>query len=215
MQRYIVYLVTSGECGWASVRQTLKKLPGGSVLEEPSVRRTIHAVREDWPHLLLVSPDKASMLLTNQAQIITAGTHERIRFAIIGSRPPTATVPHHPCFELAGYLLWHDLNERNLGSLLTTLLDTHLLLVSPEVSDRLVEVLRPTFAGPPLTDRDRLVVRRLAEGLSDREIIQHESMGERTVERVVGKLSRAFGVRSRFALGVEVVRRGVLDPSGK
>lgn len=66
-----------------------------------------------------------------------------------------------------------------------------------------------------MTDEERLVVRRLADGLTDNAIAAREPVSPRTIQRVVAKLADAFGARSRFAIGVEVGRRGLLERAGE
>lgn len=215
MQRQTVFLVTSDECGWADVRQALKKLPDVSVLEQSSVRNARQAIADCSPGLLLVSPDIARTLLGDQEDGGLPEMDRRLRIAIIGSEPVPMDVLQQAHFELAGQLLWHDLHAGNLRSVLSTLIDTHLILVSLEIADRFLAALHPAPDFPPLTDPERQIVHLLAEGFTNKEIAERESVSERTVERLVTKLFMTLGAHSRFALGVAAARCGLLDPSGE
>jgi DNA-binding NarL/FixJ family response regulator len=76
--------------------------------------------------------------------------------------------------------------------------------LSPEASRWLVRELQPSPApatadtdGPPLTERERDVVRLLARGQSNREISTTLGIGEKTVKTHVRNVLAKFSVRSR------------------
>lgn len=214
MQRHTVFLVTAGECGWAAVRLALKTLPDVSIVETPSINATLVAMRDCFPDLILMSPDLPRALLAGQCNGFVPQSGRRYRLTVIRSSPDITELPYHPAFEVVGHLLWRDLTAANLPSILATLLMAHVLLTSPEVAARFLVALRPTLGVPPLTDRERQIVHLLAEGLTDEEIAAREPVSERTVERLVARLTIAWGAPTRLALGVEIARRGLLDQPG-
>jgi two-component system, NarL family, response regulator LiaR len=76
--------------------------------------------------------------------------------------------------------------------------------LSPEATQWLVRELQPAPApatvdtgGPPLTERERDVVRLLAQGQSNREIATTLGIGEKTVKTHVRHVLAKFSVRSR------------------
>jgi len=58
---------------------------------------------------------------------------------------------------------------------------------------------------------DRSFLRLLASGLTDSAIAHELEVSPRTVQRRLNQLCHRFGVSSRFQLGVQVARRGLLD----
>ena len=134
MQRQTVYLVTSGECGWAAVRLALESLPDVDVVEASNVDSALEAMRDSLSDLTFVSPDMANALIAGQSDPSLPPIGRRVRLVIIGSRLGRTNVWHQEQFEVVGHLLWHDLTAGNLPSVLATLLTTRLLLTSPEVA---------------------------------------------------------------------------------
>lgn len=60
-------------------------------------------------------------------------------------------------------------------------------------------------------DREHRVLRLLAAGASDAAIARSLKVSERTVQRHVAALLKRYGVESRFQLGVQAGRLGLLD----
>ncbi len=65
-----------------------------------------------------------------------------------------------------------------------------------------------------LTPAQLEVLRLLAAGAKDDAVARRLGVSVRTVRRISGELSARLGVESRFAFGVEAVRRGWVDPRG-
>lgn len=61
------------------------------------------------------------------------------------------------------------------------------------------------------SEQTRRLVELLAVGLKDEAIARHLGVGLRTVRRRVSELVDAYGVQTRFQLGLEIGRRGRLD----
>jgi len=62
-----------------------------------------------------------------------------------------------------------------------------------------------------LSTQNRRLLELLAMGLKDEAIARHLGVGLRTVRRRVADLVETHGVQTRFQLGLEVGRRGLLD----
>jgi DNA-binding NarL/FixJ family response regulator len=68
---------------------------------------------------------------------------------------------------------------------------------------------------PTITQPEVALLRMLADGLSDQAIARRCGISTRTVGRRLSRLQAKLGSRSRFALGVEAARRGLLEvPAG-
>jgi DNA-binding CsgD family transcriptional regulator len=73
----------------------------------------------------------------------------------------------------------------------------------------LESVTRPS--APPVTRRERDVLRLLAEGLTNRQIAARLVVSEHTVHRHVTNILRKLGLPSRTAAATHAVRAGLLD----
>lgn len=67
---------------------------------------------------------------------------------------------------------------------------------------------RPRHCGIVLTNEQRVVLKRLLEGLSQEEIAQFENMSIAKVRRVVAQLRDIFAAPSNVALGAKAARYG-------
>lgn len=68
-------------------------------------------------------------------------------------------------------------------------------------------------ARPPITDRQRRVLRLLCHGATDRQIAIRICASERTVQREIGLLRMLYGASSRTQLAAIAMRSG-FDPGG-
>ena len=64
--------------------------------------------------------------------------------------------------------------------------------------------------GEPLSDRERVVLELVAEGLSNRGIGAKLHLSHKTVEQHLYNAFAKLGVRSRVAAAVEAARRGMI-----
>jgi DNA-binding CsgD family transcriptional regulator len=97
------------------------------------------------------------------------------------------------------------------GNLLLALSSLFELLWERAVPLRLGDI----GAGPDETDGggedlDRLILRLLAVGLTDRAVARQLNLSQRTVQRHVATLMTRLGARTRLQAGVQGIRRGWL-----
>ena len=64
-----------------------------------------------------------------------------------------------------------------------------------------------------LTERELVVLRAVAEGLSNREIAERLAYAEQTVKLDLTRIYRKLGVSSRTEAMVVAYRRGLIEPS--
>jgi DNA-binding NarL/FixJ family response regulator len=62
----------------------------------------------------------------------------------------------------------------------------------------------------PLTDRQRVILRLVADGLSNREIAEHVHLSELTVKSYIEDLLKQLGARNRVHAAILATRRGWL-----
>jgi DNA-binding NarL/FixJ family response regulator len=86
---------------------------------------------------------------------------------------------------------------------------------SPEVQRQLTQLVRGRAASPSgldlLTEREREVLVRVAEGLSTKEIAARLDISTRTVETHRANLMRKLGLRSVARLTQFAIREGLVD----
>jgi DNA-binding CsgD family transcriptional regulator/sugar-specific transcriptional regulator TrmB len=68
----------------------------------------------------------------------------------------------------------------------------------------------PPVAGEGFDDTDRTVVKLLGEGLTDEAVARKLGVSLRTVRRMMARLMRQLGTKSRFETGVSAARLGLL-----
>lgn len=86
--------------------------------------------------------------------------------------------------------------------------------LSARVARSVVEEVRqgkPPAAGPTLTARERDVLRRLATGLSEKELAVELALSPHTVHTHVGKVYRKLQARSRTEAVLKARERGLLE----
>lgn len=81
-------------------------------------------------------------------------------------------------------------------------------LAAEVVGDLVGQVVSPA---PELTQREREVVRLMADGHSNRSIAQALYLGEATVKTHLVRIYRKLGVDNRAAAVAEAVRQGLLE----
>lgn len=81
-----------------------------------------------------------------------------------------------------------------------------------DVTARRYTNFEPSMAPPRLTERERAVLQRLAEGLTREQVQAVESMSLRTVNRVVAALERKLDAPNVFALGARAAQLGLVPP---
>jgi DNA-binding NarL/FixJ family response regulator len=90
--------------------------------------------------------------------------------------------------------------------------------LDPAVARRLSESLRaPRHPAPvePLTERERDVLRLVAEGKATKEIARELGIGDRTVRTHVTNILGKLGLASRTQAAIYAVREGLVDGPGR
>jgi DNA-binding NarL/FixJ family response regulator len=85
---------------------------------------------------------------------------------------------------------------------------------SPPVQESITAMVRGrSRRSEPITEREREVLRLVAEGLSTKEIAARLDISARTVESHRANLMRKLGLRSVARLTQYALREGLLGPS--
>lgn len=114
-----------------------------------------------------------------------------------------------------GYLFWQDLDAAILGHCLPALLCGGDLVITSRavVADFLHQQGtrgRSGGSAPALTERERLVLRGLAAGLTQEQIAQTTALGLRTIKRTTAALAEKLQAPSPFVLGVRARDLGLI-----
>lgn len=204
-----VYVLASDKIGWPIVRQAIERLP--DCLDVAMTVGSLEAVTPllRWrPDALLTARwvEGESVIpllrlvrsrLPNTAFIILADDYalaELYELAEIGG---------------ASYLLWKDLSGSNLGAFLNAAIRDRAIVVSNEVATAYVanySIETIEAHGSLLSDRERVVLRGLGDGLTQEEIALQLQVSRRTVESDVARLKMRLGASSAFALGLRVAK---------
>ena len=81
--------------------------------------------------------------------------------------------------------------------------------LSPEAAVRLMREVRAPDSPEPLTEREKEVLRLLAEGLANKEIARALNIGEKTVKTHVSAILAKLGVQSRTQAALYAAQMGM------
>jgi two-component system, NarL family, response regulator LiaR len=85
--------------------------------------------------------------------------------------------------------------------------------LSPQAAERLMQEIRAPERPEALTERENEVLWLLAQGLSNKEIAHHLSLGEKTIKTYVSNILVKLGVQSRTQAALYAARLGLVPPS--
>jgi DNA-binding NarL/FixJ family response regulator len=206
-------IIPAPGAAWFGLRRSLAALPGITVVGE--VERAADAlalIREVKPDVvvsaLLVEGRSALPLLT-----AVRGALPRARLILIGARFPRAEVAALATLLIDGCWTWDDLQHPSFPGLHDAVLNGPFVAYNRGMVRAAMEALspsrRPAEIEPGLSARERIVLDRLAEGLTREQIAMAESLTPRTVDRVITSLKSKLEAPSLFVLGVRAARLGL------
>jgi DNA-binding NarL/FixJ family response regulator len=111
-----------------------------------------------------------------------------------------------------GYLL-KEIPRLDLAASIRSLADGESVVdrkVLPQVLAVARQSAQSTDPDQPLTDRQRVILRLVADGLSNREIAEHVHFSELTVKSYIEDLLKQLGARNRVHAAILATRRGWL-----
>lgn len=213
MQCRTVLLIPDDNIGWHAVGQALTAMPG---------LRTVVAAdaAEAWERATAQPPSAivtASQLGNQSAFVLLA----RLRLVLPGATFVVIAERHQPDELLrisgagiASYLLWSDLSRTELACTLAAAMSGRFVLLSNAVSAAHIAAERGRYtasdAAPPITVRERAVLRGLAEGLTQSQIARVEDVSVSTVARDISSLAEKFDASDRFVLGMKAAGLGLV-----
>lgn len=217
MQRRTVLLIPLDDCGWAEVRLALAALPGVGVIgEATSVSHGIELAMLLQPDLIIAAAELEGAALLPRLSELHRTVCARSAIVLLASRLRSDDLAAVTDVDIAVYLLWSDLSSEALRHCLAAVITGDVVVASQAAAAAfLATQRRASLAFPaavPLPAREQVVLRRLAEGLTHKEIAMAEGLSQRAVERAVARLAAKLDAVTPFVLGMQAARRGLLDP---
>jgi DNA-binding NarL/FixJ family response regulator len=115
-----------------------------------------------------------------------------------------------------GFVLWRDLDLAAVRHCLRAILQGELLVASRSLPDDLLDRTtagaRPQIGPAELTEREQIILQRMAAGLTHKEIAAASGLSLRTVKRVIAGLEQKLDAPSPFVLGVRAGALGLVAP---
>ncbi len=213
--RVRVVLISSGEIGWTDLRETLRMLPTARVVAEfswPQVAlNSLIAAEPDviisaariGPHSVLRHLTEARQRLGPRTKIVVASTH----FDPVESNALLSLT-------VSGLLLWGDLTRQALRDVMSLVIESSIVAMSKGIGWSAIGMSgAPDRAGALsiLSDRERVVLNLLTQGLSRAEISQREGISRRSTERAIASLQTKLDASSPFILGLRAAQHGLVD----
>jgi DNA-binding NarL/FixJ family response regulator len=204
-----VFLIGGRGVAWAILRAALASLPGVTVIGQAHpLAEALAAVPAGAPDAVISSP----VLADGSTLPVLAALHACCPTTTLVVYATTLDAPTlRACARdgVTGYLDWqldYATFRQSLAALLTgpvvvgSLALTELLLAAP-----------PAVAAPPaLSARERLVLTRLAAGLTRAQIARADWLSLRTVERTTAELMAKLDAPSPFVLGMKAAQFGLV-----
>ncbi|MER3439075.1 MAG: hypothetical protein C4346_16625, partial [Chloroflexota bacterium] len=216
MQRRTVLLIPSDNCDWAEVRLALAALPGVRVIGEAmTAAHGIELAMLLQPDLIIAAAELEGTALLPLFSELHRTVCARSTIVLLASQLRFDDLAAIERVDIAGYLLWSDLSPEALRHCLAAIITGDVVVIGHAAATVLLaarQCVSVAHSEPvQLTAREHVVLRRLAEGLTHKEIAEAEGLSLRTVERIVGQVEAKLGAATPFMLGVKACQLGLLS----
>jgi len=217
MQRRTVLLISSDDCGWAGLRLALDAMAGVRVIgAATTVAHGVELAMLLQPEIIIAAAELEGTALLPLLSELHRTACARSKIIVLASQLRPDDLAAIERVDITAYLLWRDLSSEALCHCLAAVITGDVVVASQPVATAFLAAQRRTALALPalvrLTERERVVLRRLAEGLTYKEIAVAEGLSLRTVERTVARLERKLDAPTQFVLGMKVAQLGLLDP---
>jgi len=208
-----VLLVASEDIAWPTLRGMLRGMPDAEVLGEAFNAADALDIATGLEPDVVIAPAE---LQGESSLDLIHSLHERCPRAAI-----VVLSPHFIPEELAeyaeagvrAYLLWTEMDIDVLEQCLNVAMSGDVMIGSGRVGEAFFEAMRGRSSigvVTQLTPREQSVLSLLAEDLSDKEIAASLDISPSTVGSHIQNLCAKLGVKTRFALAVSAVTKGLV-----
>jgi two-component system response regulator DevR len=205
-------IVDDHELVRAGLRTLLQSEPDVEIVAEAATGSQALAQARRWrPDVVLLDarlPDMAGPAVCRDL----VGAHPDMAVAILTTFSDDELVRQCVRAGARGYLL-KEIPGLDLASSVRSLANGE-SVVDRKVLQQVLAVARQSSESAeveqPLSDRQRVILRLVADGLSNREIAQNVHLSELTVKSYIEELLRQLGARNRVHAAILATRRGWL-----
>jgi len=208
-----ILLISSPHLNWERLRALLAKRRHAQVVGE--AHRHDEAVRvaiAEQPDVIIAGSDVPGTPIIALVQALRDASPTS-RIVVVGKL--LDALCHIQLMELSvrGFLLWKDVTEETLWSLLEIVqhdvcVESTAAVDRRSATDRRRGLRASAIVVGPV---EQAVIKGLGTGLTQREIACQERMSETTIERLIATLRGKFGVATTNALCGQAGRLGFLD----
>lgn len=211
--QFSVLLIRSDHLLWDGLRYRLQDHPEiYSIDEVTQVDQAVHAVKTRDPAVILIDANLPDSPLVPLVRSLHAATPSG-KIVVIGEEKSLAynAIETLRTLHTVAYVLWDDITGDAVMLCVTLVCKTNLLVASPSVADVVERRRHPRDGGPVLSDRERVILKGLCEGYTERQIARTIPVSEATVWRDVATLCAKFGVATPCALCAKAGRLGFMS----
>jgi DNA-binding NarL/FixJ family response regulator len=184
--RYGALLVFSSPLEQERVRGMLEWSDVAVVMGTAYPEGAVEALRTLSPDLVVAGGEAGHTVLVDVARDASPRVQLLVVSACADKRLETDLLRLHA----TSFLLWQELTPMSLHWAIGSMLVAQLHIESEGIAQaRARQEILPPDDGPLFTQRERVVLVGLAEGLSERVIAEREGLGLRTVERTAARLA--------------------------
>ena len=208
-----ILLISADEVGWADLRAALSAIDSARIIGEATSADQVGefaAIAGRAPDVVISAARVAGASALPLLTAVRRTLWPESLGIVVASHFDAAEFMALAGLGIAGYLLWGGLAPRAMRQCLAAMLARDLGVVDGAVVLAFVAAHHGAPSGAALTAREQLVLTRLADGASRKEIALEEGLSPRTVRRVVADLERKLGASSPFTLALQAMRRGLL-----
>jgi DNA-binding NarL/FixJ family response regulator len=198
-QEWTLLLVCSKQLRWAGLKATLYEVERVRVVGEVADSQTALQEAVDLQPRGVIADaatgDGAIVQLARQLKAVSSSS----RLILFGEKAQRTILRALYSLNVCSYVLWEEATPETVCHLPRAVLDGGLWVASYQAVNELLGVPAGP-SGQSLSDRERLVLRGLARGLSEREIAEAAGLGLRTVERMIPDLEKRLKVDTLYEL---------------
>jgi DNA-binding NarL/FixJ family response regulator len=210
MSPFTVLLADDHALVRAGIRSLIEDIEGARIVAEaPDGRTAVELARKLRPTLIVMDITMGDMSGIEATAVICADL-PRARVLMLSMHTSPDFVRRSLAAGAGGYIVKDSAPVELRRAIEATLRGE--VFVSPRVSARLLSELRDGSPGDnPLTDRQREILRMVAEGKSTRTIAFHLGVSSKTVESHRVSIMKRLGIRDVAGLVLYAVRTNLVS----